>query len=63
MRVWVENQNNMFEGQYDYIVMTYDASNNCTKAVYKTGGASGTVVATLDMTYDASNNCLTVTKS
>lgn len=47
---------------HDYISNTY-TGNNLTQAVYKRGGASGTVVATLTMTYDGSGNLLTVTRS
>ena len=45
---------------YDYISNTY-TSGNLTQSVYKTGGASGTTVATITMVYDASNNLLTLT--
>lgn len=47
---------------HDYIVNTYTGS-NLTQTVFKRGGASGTVVATLTMTYDGSSNLLTVTRS
>ena len=47
---------------HDYIANTY-SGNNLTVAVFKRGGASGTVVATLTMTYDGSGNVLTVTRS
>jgi hypothetical protein len=47
---------------HDYIVNTYTGS-NLTQTVFKRGGASGKVVATLTMTYDGSNNLLTVTRS
>jgi hypothetical protein len=47
---------------HDYIGNTYSGS-NLTVAVFKRGGASGTVVATLTMTYDGSGNLLTVTRS
>jgi len=48
---------------HDYIVNTYDGSNNMLTSIFKTGGASGTTVATLTMTYDGSNNLLTVTRT
>ena len=48
---------------HDYIVNTYDASNNLLTAIYKRGGGSGKTVATLTLTYDANNNLLTVTRS
>lgn len=47
---------------HDFIDCSYTGS-NLTQVVYKTGGSSGTVVATLTLTYDGSNNLLTVTKS
>jgi hypothetical protein len=47
---------------HDYISNTYSGS-NLTETVFKRGGASGTVVATLTMTYDGSGNLLTVTRS
>lgn len=47
---------------HDYISNSYTGS-NLTQTVFKRGGASGTVVATLTMTYDGSGNLLTVTRS
>jgi hypothetical protein len=47
---------------HDYISCTYTGS-NLTGVVYKTGGSSGTTVATLTLTYDGSNNLTSVTKS
>jgi hypothetical protein len=50
---------------YDYIALTNSVISGTTvpvTIVYKTGGASGTVVATLTLTYDGSANLLTVTK-
>ena len=47
---------------HDYISCSYTGS-NLTQVVYKDGGSSGTVVATLDLTYDGSGNLLTVTKT
>ena len=46
---------------HDYISCSYTGS-NLTQVVYKSGGASGTVVATLNLTYDGASNLLTVTK-
>lgn len=49
---------------YDYVAVTSsDASGNPLVVQYKSGGASGTLVATLTMTYDASSNLLSVTKT
>jgi len=47
---------------HDYIANTYTGT-NLTEAVFRRGGASGKVVATLTMTYDGSNNLLTVARS
>lgn len=47
---------------YDYISCSYTGS-NLTGVVYKSGGSSGTTVATLTLTYDGSNNLTSVTKS
>jgi hypothetical protein len=47
---------------HDYISNTY-TGNNLTETVFKRGGASGVVVATLTLTYDGSDNLLTVTRS
>ena len=48
--------------EHDYVSCSYTGS-NLTGAVFKSGGSSGTTVATLVLTYDGSNNLLTVTKS
>lgn len=48
---------------YDYIANTYDVSDNLTQVVYRLGGSSGTIVATIAMTYDGSNNLLTVERT
>jgi hypothetical protein len=47
---------------HDYIANTYSGT-NLTVAVFRRGGASGKIVATLTMTYDGSGNVLTVTRS
>jgi hypothetical protein len=47
---------------HNYVSLGYTGS-NLTSAVYKTGGAAGTVVATLTLTYDGSNNLTSITKS
>lgn len=56
-------QNALVPFAYDYVVMTYDASNNMLTAIFKTGGSGGATVATLTNTYDASNNLLTSTRT
>jgi hypothetical protein len=47
---------------YDYISCSYTGT-NLTGVVYKSGGSSGTTVATLTLGYDGSNNLTSVTKS
>jgi hypothetical protein len=47
---------------HDYIANTYSGT-NLTQTVFRRGGASGKIVATLTLTYDGSSNLLTVTKS
>ena len=52
---------------HDYIALTYVAAGNgageISTVTFYTGGASGSIVATLTLTYDASNNLETITKS
>ena len=55
--------NTLIPDSFDYVSCTYDANDNMTQAVFKTGGSTGTTVATLNMTYDANDNLSTVTKS
>ena len=47
---------------HDYIALSYTGT-NLTGVEYKTGGASGTTVATLTLAYDGSGNLTSVTKS
>jgi hypothetical protein len=47
---------------HDYISLGYTGT-NLTSVVYKLGGASGTVVATLTLAYNGSNNLISVTRS
>jgi hypothetical protein len=47
---------------HDHITNSYTGT-NLTQTVFRRGGASGTVVATLTMTYDGSDNLLTVARS
>lgn len=53
---------NLIPQSYDYISLSYTGS-NITGIIYKSGGASGTTLATLTLTYDGSDNILTVTRS
>lgn len=48
---------------HDYIVNTYDGSNNLLTVTYYNGGASGETVGKLVMTYDGNDNVLTVTRT
>lgn len=48
--------------EHDYIGLSY-TGDNMTGVVYKTGGASGTTVATLTIAYDGSNRPTSVTRS
>ena len=48
--------------EHDYINLSYTGS-NLTGVVYKSGGSSGTTVATLVLAYDGSNNLTSITKS
>ena len=58
---------NMIDEDYDYIELTYvvagDGAGEIETAIYKTGGAGGTTVATLTLAYDASDRLSTVTKT
>ena len=51
---------------YDYIALTYVAAGNgvgeIATAIYKTGGAGGTTIATLTLAYNASNGISSITK-
>lgn len=47
---------------YDYLSLAYDSSNNLTSVIYRSGGASGTAVATLTLAYSGSN-LISVTKT
>lgn len=59
--IGIINEGGLVPDAYDYIGLTY-SGDNITQAVYKSGGASGTLVATLDMTYSG-DNITTVTRS
>lgn len=47
---------------HDYRALGY-TSGNLTSVTYKTGGASGTTVATLTLAYDGSGNLTSLTKT
>lgn len=50
----VTNDNSLVPFVYDYISLAYTGE-NLTSVVYKTGGSSGTIVATLTLGYSGSN--------
>lgn len=58
----VINIASMVPKSYDYVECSYMGS-DMTGVVFKTGGALGTIVATLALTYDGSSNLLTVTRT
>lgn len=47
---------------YDYVSLSYTGS-NLTGVVYRKGGVTGTIVATLTLGYDGSNNLTSVTRT
>lgn len=58
----VTQLNALIPSAYDYISLSYTGS-NLTGAVFKSGGAGGTMIATLTITYDGSNNITSVTRT
>lgn len=52
---------------YDYIALTYVAAGNGAGEIetvtFKTGGSSGTTVATLTIAYNSSNDITSVTRT
>lgn len=58
----IDTLNSLVPSVYDYIALSY-TSGNLTTAVYKFGGAGGTVVSTLTIAYDVSNNITSVTRT
>jgi hypothetical protein len=53
--------------EFDYLILTYVAAGNgageIETAIYKTGGAGGSTVATLTLVYDANDKISTVTRT
>jgi len=49
--------------KYDYIHLAYNADGDIQTVTYKSGGASGTTIATLYLAYDSDKNLQTVTRS
>ena len=58
----VDNLTQLIPFEFDYINLT-PSGTNPTMVTYKTGGASGTTVATLTLVYDANNNVETITRT
>ena len=48
--------------EHDYIGLTNDANGNPTTIVYRSGGSSGQIVATVNMTYDGNGYLVSVTR-
>ncbi len=48
--------------EHNHVSLTY-TNTQITGVVYRAGGASGTVVASLSLVYDGNDNLLTITKS
>jgi hypothetical protein len=55
-------QNQLVPAQYNFVGLTYHPTKTdlITQVVYKTGGPSGIVVATLTLTYDSNDNISSV---
>jgi hypothetical protein len=60
-RVKVVDMSTLVPDNYDYIALTY-TGDNLTKVVYKSGGSSGSTVATLTLAYTGSQ-LISVTKT
>lgn len=48
--------------EHDYIGITNDVNGNPTTVVYRSGGSSGQIVATVNMTYDGNGYLVSVTR-
>jgi YD repeat-containing protein len=48
--------------EHDYIGITNDVNGNPTTVVYRNGGSSGQIVATINMNYDGSGYLTSVTR-
>lgn len=48
--------------EHDYIGITNDANGNPTTVVYRSGGSSGQIVATVNMSYDGNGYLVSVTR-
>lgn len=65
--VRVINFANFIQTSYDYIALTYVSAGNGAGEIetvtYKSGGSSGTTIATLTITYNGDDKIETITKS
>lgn len=61
----VAEQNQLVPARYDHIELDYHPTkvDLVTGVVYRQGGATGTVVATLALTYDANDNVASVSRT
>jgi hypothetical protein len=48
--------------EHDYIGITNDVNGNPTTVVYRSGGSSGQIVATVNMAYDGNGYLVSVTR-
>jgi hypothetical protein len=55
--------NSLVPSAYDYISLAYTGTNYLSTVIFKSGGASGTVITTLVLAYDGSNNLTSVAKA
>jgi hypothetical protein len=60
--IFINQLNDLIPSAYDYVDLTY-TGNNLTTAVFKTGGAGGVTVATINITYDINDNIKTVART
>jgi hypothetical protein len=58
----VISENSLVPEVFDSVIMS-PTGTNPTTILYKTGGLSGTTVATLTLTYDGNNNIQTVVRT
>lgn len=56
----VQRTGGMFIPPHDHVTNTYSGS-NLTQIVYRIGGSSGRIVATIDMSYNVNDDVETVT--
>lgn len=59
MRELVQRTGGMFIPPHDHVTNTYSGT-NLTQIVYRVGGSTGKVVATINMTYNVNDDVETV---